>query len=90
MTPVMDSNQVSARNQYRTVSGYQMENRRLLLRGGQYDGKIWVGVIAVGQRVFCGEGEWATSGVYVVSDRVEIDEQSGEQVSIAVPAFAVG
>jgi hypothetical protein len=65
-----------------------MEDRRLLLRGGRYDGRTWVGVIAVGKRVFCGDGEWATSGVYVVSDVVEVDE-NGEPVSIAVPAFAV-
>jgi hypothetical protein len=87
VNPVKNSNEPS-RNQYRTVSSHQMEDRRLLLRGGQYDGRIWVGVIGVGQRIFCGDGEWAMSGVYVVSDRVEIDADGGDPVNIAVPAFA--
>jgi hypothetical protein len=88
VTAVNVNDQSPARNQYRTFSGYQMENRRLLLRGGQYDGRIWIGVIAVGQRIFCGDGAWSTSGVYVVSDRVETDPESGNEVNIAVPAFA--
>ena len=87
MTPVMDSNGTSARHQYRRVSDHQMDDRRLLLRGGECDGKIWVGVVAVGQRVFCGDGAWSTSGVYVVTDSVVINDD-GDPVTIAVPAFA--
>lgn len=75
------------KNAYRTAAGYQMDERRLQLRGGAYDGRTWVGVIAVGERRFFGDGEWATSGVYVVSPIVEVD-QDGEPVNIAVPAFA--
>lgn len=83
----MDSDGTTNRGQYRTVPGYQMADRKLLLRGGAYDGMTWVGVIAVGQRVFCGDGPWSTSGVYVVSDVVETNDD-GEPVNIAVPAFA--
>ena len=74
-------------NAYRRVPGYQMDERRLLLRGGAYDGSTWVGVIAVGERRFFGDGPWATSGVYVVSGIVETDDE-GHPVNIAVPAFA--
>jgi hypothetical protein len=80
-----DSNHV--KNAYRRVPGYQMDERRLLLRGGQYDGRTWVGVIAIGERRFFGDGPWATSGVYVVSKLVETDDE-GREVSVAVPAFA--
>jgi hypothetical protein len=87
MTRPHDGEDAAIRNQYRTSAGYQMENRRLLLRGGAYDGRTWVGVVATGDRVFCGDGEWSMSGVYVVSEVVELDEH-GEPMNIAVPAFA--
>ena len=75
------------KNAYRRVPGYQMDERRLLLRGGAYDGRTWVGVIAVGERRFLGDGPWATSGMYVVSAVVETDDE-GRPVNVAVPAFA--
>jgi hypothetical protein len=75
------------KNAYRRVPGYQMDERRVLLRGGEYDGVTWVGVIAVGERRFFGKGAWATPGVYVVSGLVETDDE-GRDVSVAVPAFA--
>ena len=75
------------KNAYRRVPGYQMDERRVLLRGGEYDGRTWVGVIAVGERRFFGDGPWATAGVYVVSALVQTDEE-GREVSVAVPAFA--
>jgi len=75
------------KNAYRRVPGYQMDERRVLLRGGEYDGRTWVGVIAVGERRFFGDGAWATTGVYVVSALVETDDE-GREVNIAVPAFA--
>ena len=65
-----------------------MDDRRLLLRGGVYDGKTWVGVVAVGDRVFCGgDDAWSMSGIYLVTDLVEVDGD-GEPASIARPAFA--
>ena len=86
MSPATDDDGPT-RNQYRTVAGYEMESRRLILRGGAYDGRRWEGVVAPGNRVFCGDGEWAISGVYVVSEVVETDED-GRPANIAVPAFA--
>jgi hypothetical protein len=85
MSPSSDDS--SIRNQYRTAAGYQMEPRRLLLRGGRYDGRTWQGVVGVGGRVFCGDGDWAMSGVYVVSAVVENDAD-GNPANVAVPAFA--
>jgi hypothetical protein len=86
---VQDSaNEGPTRNQYRRTSGVQMDDRRLLLRGGIYDGRVWTGVVAVGQRVFCGGDEpWSTEGIYVVTDRVEKTED-GQEANVAVPAFA--
>jgi len=75
------------KNAYRRVPGYQMDERRVVLRGGEYDGRTWVGVIAVGERRFFGDGAWATTGVYVVSGIVETDDE-GREVNVAVPAFA--
>lgn len=71
---------------YRTTSNYELEDRRLLLRGGPLNGRRWVGVIGVGQRVFCGDGAWATSGVYLVT--AETMDDAGQPANIAVPAFA--
>lgn len=71
---------------YRTTSDFEWEDRRLLLRGGALDGHRWVGVIGVGKRVFCGDGAWSTSGVYVVT--AETVDDDGVQANIAVPAFA--
>ncbi len=64
-----------------------MDERRVLLRGGEYDGRTWVGVISIGERRFFGDGPWATPGVYVVSALVETDDE-GRDTSVAVPAFA--
>lgn len=83
--PASDTSLV--KNAYRRVSGYQMDDRRIVLRGGAYDGLTWVGVIAVGERRFFGDGPWATAGVYVVSGVVETDDE-GREVNVAVPAFA--
>ncbi|MGZ4592967.1 MAG: hypothetical protein ACXV3C_03820 [Actinomycetes bacterium] len=75
------------RGAYRTSARYQMDDRRLLLRGGGLDGQTWVGVVAVGKRVFCGEGAWETSGVYLVTAEVVTDAE-GQPCNVAVPAFA--
>ena len=75
----------SIRNQYRTKPGYQMETRRLLLRGDADDGRRWEGVVAAEDPA--ADGDWAMSGVYVVSGVVEHDPD-GTPVNIAVPAFA--
>jgi hypothetical protein len=87
--PATNSNdETSTRHAYRTVSGYQMDNRTLSLRGGIYDGRSWTGVIAVGKRVFCGgDDAWSTAGMYLVTAEVETNDD-GEPVNIAVPAFA--
>jgi hypothetical protein len=45
-------------------------------------------VVSVGDRVFCGDDQWATSGVYVVTP--EVVEDDVRQANIAVPAFAEG
>jgi hypothetical protein len=71
---------------YRTTSQYEMDERRLLLRGGSLDGRRWSGVVEVGKRVFCGDEPWSTSGVYLVTDETVDDD--GLQANIAVPAFA--
>jgi hypothetical protein len=71
---------------YRTTSDFEWEDRRLLLRGGDLDGQRWVGVIGVGRRVFCGDGPWSTSGIYVVT--AETVDDDGRPANIAVPAFA--
>jgi hypothetical protein len=76
------------RHQYRTVSGYQMDERKLSLRGGIYDGRSWTGVVAVGKRVFCGGDDvWSTAGMYLVTEELGTNDD-GDQVNIAVPAFA--
>jgi hypothetical protein len=75
------------RHQYLTTSQYQLDERQLLLRGGARDGLRWHATVAVGQRVFCGEGEWAVDGLYVVTAE-EIDDVDGIHRNVAVPAFA--
>lgn len=85
--PQNGSDQTPVKNAYRRASGYQMDDRRVVLRGGAYDGRTWVGVIAVGERRFFGDGPWATQGVYVVSATLEKDDE-GREVNVAVPAFA--
>ena len=75
------------RNEYRTTARVQMNDRQLLLRGGIYDGKTWVGVVGVGERVFCGgDAPWSMAGMYVVTEIVE--DCQGQQMNIAVPVFA--
>jgi hypothetical protein len=76
----------TVRGGYRTTSDYEWEARRLVLRGGTLDGRRWVGMIGVGQRVFCGDEPWSTSGVYLVTPEVVDDE--GLPANVAVPAFA--
>jgi hypothetical protein len=81
------SDQTLVKNAYRRAPGYQMDDRRIVLRGGAHDGLTWVGVIAVGERHFFGDGPWSTTGVYVVTALVETDDE-GREVNVAVPAFA--
>jgi hypothetical protein len=89
MSPEKGDEHVPARNQYRTTARVQMNDRQLLLRGGPYDGGTWIGVVGVGERVFCGGNDrWSMAGMYVVTDAVESLE--GNDVNIAVPLFAVG
>jgi hypothetical protein len=75
------------RNQYRTASHHQMDERPLLLRGGAMDGRHWAAKVAVGERVFCGEGRWSTEGVYLVTAEDVVDAD-GVRRSVAIPAFA--
>ena len=74
------------RHQYRTTSVYELDERRLLLRGGTLHGRRWAGVVGVGKRVFCGEEPWSTAGVYLVT--AEVVDDDGQPANIAVPAFA--
>jgi hypothetical protein len=86
--PVTGTEGTSTRHAYRTVSGYQMDDRKLLLRGGIYDGRTWTGMVAVGKRVFCGgDDAWSTAGMYLVTEEIHTDE-NGVPANIAVPAFA--
>ncbi len=75
------------KNQYGTTARHQMEERHLILRGGSLDGRSWTGVVAVGDRTFCGDGAWTTSGVYVVTAELGTDGE-GREANVAVPAFA--
>lgn len=84
MVPVSNS---TVKNQYRTTSTFQWEDRRLMLRGGPLDGRSWVAVVGVGKRIFCGDGPWSTAGVYLVTAETGLDGE-GRPASIAVPAFA--
>ena len=87
MALVGDSRDAMRRNEYRTTARVQMDDRRLLLRGGIYDGRVWTGVVGVGQRVFCGgTDKWSLAGMYVVCDLVE-DSPEGP-ANIAVPVVA--
>ena len=88
MTTENEGRGSSTRHQYRTTARVQMDDRRLLLRGGRYDGRTWVGVVGVGQRVFCGgDDPWSMAGLYLVSDVVETTAD-GDTANIAVPACA--
>jgi hypothetical protein len=75
------------RNQYRTTSNHQLDGRPLLLRGGALNGRHWTAKVAVGQRVFCGEGRWSPEGLYLVTAEDVVDDD-GIRRSVAVPAFA--
>jgi len=75
------------KNQYGTTARHQMTERHLVLRGGPLDGRSWTGVVKVGDRTFCGDGPWATSGVYVVTAEIGTDAE-GREANVAVPAFA--
>jgi hypothetical protein len=71
---------------YRTSSDFQWEDRRLVLRGGKLDGRRWTGLVGVGKRVFCGDGPWSTSSVYLVT--AEVVDDGDRSANVAVPAFA--
>jgi hypothetical protein len=75
------------RNQYRTVSPRQMDERQLLLRGGAMHGRHWAATAGVGERVFCGEGRWSTEGLYLVTAEDAVDAD-GVHRNVAIPAFA--
>jgi hypothetical protein len=64
---------------------YQTQDRRLLLRGGDLDGRRWVGVIGVGHRVAVGAGPWQASHVYVVTGE-QVRDDAGNLENVAVPA----
>jgi hypothetical protein len=64
-----------------------MDERPLLLRGGAMDGRHWTAKVAIGQRVFCGEGRWSTEGLYLVTAEDVVDAD-GVRRSVAIPAFA--
>jgi len=76
----------STKNAYRTSAKYQLDDRRLILRGGALDGQSWTGVISVGQRVLCGDQAWSKEAVYLVTPDVEVGDD-GLPSNIAVPAF---
>ena len=76
-----------AKGAYRTSARYEMDDRRLLLRGGALDGQTWLGVVAVGDRAFCGSGPWTPTEIYVVTPEIAVDAQ-GRSCNVAVPAFA--
>jgi hypothetical protein len=81
------TNPPGQKHQYRTTPAHQLDERHLVLRGGTLDGRTWSGVVAVGARVFCGDGEWSTDGVYLVTAE-ETHDADGRTQNVAVPAFA--
>ncbi|WP_088283958.1 hypothetical protein [Kineosporia sp. A_224] len=64
---------------------YETQDRHLVLRGGDLDGRRWVGVIGVGHRVVVGPGPWQASHVYVVTDE-QVPDETGTLENVAVPA----
>jgi hypothetical protein len=68
-----------------TAAVYETEERRLVMRGGEMDGRRWVGVIGVGHRVAIGPGPWSSGRVYIVTD-VQVHDEEGHVENIAVPA----
>jgi hypothetical protein len=76
----------STKNAYRTSAKYQLDDRRLILRGGSLDGQSWTGVIDVGKRVLCGGKAWSKEAVYLVTPEIEVDAD-GVPANVAVPAF---
>ncbi len=68
-----------------TKPTYETQDRHLLLRGGDLDGRRWVGVIGVGHRVVVGPGPWQASHVYVVTGE-QVRDDDGTLETIAVPA----
>ena len=79
--------ETTRRNQYRTASHHQMDERLLLLRGGAMNGLHKAATVGVGERIFCGEGPWSTEGVYLVTAEDVLDAD-GVRRSVAIPAFA--
>jgi hypothetical protein len=87
-SPVERKEDPRPKGQYRTSARVEMDPRKVLLRGGRYDGQIWVGVAAVGERVFCGgDDPWSMAGLYLVTALVEDSTESGA-VNIAIPVLA--
>ncbi len=70
------------RNEYRRFSP---ASRRLVLRGGPLDGRVWEGTAAVGSRVFCGTGAWSMAELYLVTALTDVDAE-GVELGVAVPA----
>lgn len=73
------------RHGYLTQSQHQMDPRSLVLRGGPLDGLTCARVAAVGQRLFCGDGDWTVDEVYLVT--TETSWTDGYERSVCVPAF---
>ncbi len=74
------------RYSYLTSSRHQLDDRPLVLRGGVLDGRHLAAVVTVGQRLFCGDGAWSVSEVYVVT--AETVAEDGVVRNVGVPAFA--
>ena len=68
-----------------TPQTYETQDRHLVLRGGDLDGRRWVGVIGVGHRVVVGPGPWQASHVYVVTDE-QVPDADGTLENVAVQA----
>lgn len=83
--PTGTSGADAARGLTPAVHEYQTLERRLLLRGGELDGRRWAGVIGIGHRVAVGPGPWSTACVYVVTEQ-EVRDPEGRLENIAVPA----
>lgn len=75
------------RNAYHTTAAYEMDGRRLVLRGGALDGQSLTATVAVGKRVFCGTGAWSKDGLYLVTAEIELSAD-GTPMNVAIPAFA--
>lgn len=75
-----------SRHGYLVGNDHFLEGRRVLLRGGLLDGRVWTGRVDVGARVFCGDGAWTTREVYLVTAQTETVHDG--EANVAIPAFA--